>query len=182
MINEQLSRIPLFGRTRALSLSKDKTELVISYSENPPQLWRITSGKILEFTPQHTYHYTTRTNPPRELSGWWGSPGGRSFFCGTGDNLVVCWDYDSDIFQVWDKNTAVPLFHFDGSGGVGSIKSIAVNESHDSLAFATVSFHGKIAIWVSDKSQHRIEDLSDGSDVEDEQGTSIVRSVRRIFD
>ncbi len=24
MINEQLSRIPLFGRTRALSLSKDK--------------------------------------------------------------------------------------------------------------------------------------------------------------
>lgn len=34
MINEQLSRIPLFGRTRALSLSKDKTELVISYSEN----------------------------------------------------------------------------------------------------------------------------------------------------
>lgn len=73
------------------------------------------------------------------------------------------------MFQVWDKNTAVPLFHFDGSGGVGSIKSIAVNESHDSLAFATVSFHGKIAIWEvsADKSQHRIEDLSDGSDVED---------------
>ncbi len=164
-----------------------------NYMHQPPQLWRITLGKILEFTPQHTYHYTTRTNPPRELSGWWGSPGGRSFFCGTGDNLVVCWDYDCKFLILvktrWTDAISVSVFLVHswtcskygiktlpslsststGRGGVGSIKSIAVNESHDSLAFATVSFHGKIAIWEvsADKSQHRIEDLSDGSDVED---------------
>jgi len=98
------SRIPLFGRTRALSLSKDKSELVIGYAKNPPQLWEITLGKILELTPQHTYYYTTRTKPPKERDGkyWWGSPRGRSFFCasGTSDNLVICWDYNCGVSEL----------------------------------------------------------------------------------
>lgn len=69
-----------------------------NYARQPPQLWSISLGKSLEFTPQYSYRYVTRTKPPKECFNdyWWrDSPRGISFFYGPGDNLVVCWDYNS---------------------------------------------------------------------------------------
>ncbi len=37
-----------------------------NYMHQPPPAVENHFRKDMEFTPQHTYHYTTRTNPPRD--------------------------------------------------------------------------------------------------------------------
>lgn len=45
----------------------------------------------------------------------------------------------------------MPIHCIGRSGAAGAIKSIALNRSYETLAFASVSYYGEVAIWKVEK-------------------------------